>query len=334
MADNQANIDAIGDAVSSIKSDLDSAVGNLQAQAMATYTPAVTQVGFDNNPSWENIRGRDVTMPGLGDLPADRPNLIPPAFVFNPEDYLSADLLQRYSYESDFFDVFLDPRIRDYIDSQAYFLAQGVQDALFEVSRQRDLQILNDALDAIDRQQARRGFPIPTSIHAAARADVVKKYQDTYADRNKEITALIADKSLQEKMHAMDTGIKMEDIRSRFQLEFGRLYWQATDYLIKKYEADVRLAIADFEADLESVKLKANIDSKTSDTDLAYVRLDQEKELARLEATLAEMQGNIATWTKSVDMQVKAAESAIDYYSRTVLGWTGQANYVDIVDKT
>lgn len=334
MADNQANIDDAKTAADDLFSEAQSAISDLQAAASALYTAFLTQTGFDNNPNWNVDRGREVALSGMGGLPADAPTFDKPIFVFNPEDYLNSDLLQRYSYQSDFFDNFLDTRLRTYIDSAGYFLEQTVQDALFEQTRQRDLQTLNDALDAVDRKMARTGFPVPTSMHLAARNDIIKKYQDTYADRNKEITALIAAKSLEEKLAAIEAGVKMEDIRSRFQLEFGRLYWQAADYIIKKYESDVRAEMAEYEGQLKMILAKLEADRQMAGFDVQYEQMDQNKELARLEAHVAEMKVNFDSWKQEADMRLKAAEFAAEFYGKASLAWLGGVNLVDFVDKT
>lgn len=334
MADNAATFSWMEAQFSDLKSEAERAISELETKALSYYNPAVTQAGFDNNPSWDITRGREVTLASMGDLPASRPEFLPPAFVFNPEDYINADQLQKFSYTSDFFDNFLDERLREYIDSPGYFLDQAVQDALFQQTHERDMQALNDALDAVDRSQARRGFPAPSSMYLAARNEIIKKYQDTMADRNKEITALIADKSLQEKLAAIESGVRMEDIRSRFQLEYSRMYWQAADYLIKKYEVDVRSALATFEADLKMVMAKTEVDGKMADYDLEYEKMDSQKELARLQASLDEMKGNIETWTLHFKAGMEAAQASVNFYSSAAVGATSAVNAIDYVDKT
>lgn len=284
-------------------------------------------------PDWFISKAPNVPVPD-GSLPSSFDGVDVPAFVFNPEDYLNSDLLTRYSYDSDFFDNFLESRLKDYIDSQGYFLVQSVQDALFEQTRQRDLQTLNDGLDAVDRFQARRGFPLPSSMHLAARNDVIKKYQDTYADRNKEITALIADKSLQEKMHAMDTSIKMEDIRSRFQLEYGKMYWQAADYLIRKYQADVQAEVSRVDANIKMMQLELEAEIKNSDVTRDQITTENDKQKLRLNAEISELQQQIDLWKQTYQARINAAAEAVKYYQSYTMGLLGSYNAIDYADKT
>lgn len=288
--------------------------------------------GF-NVPDWSFFGAPTIPEPKRSDLPVDWKGIDIPQFVFNPEDYISADMLTRHTYVSEFFDDFLDSRLRSYIDSQSYFLAVEVQDALFEMSRQRDLQTLNDSLDAHDRMQARRGFPIPNSMITASRNELIKKHQDTEADRNREITALIAEKSLQEKQHAMDTAIKMEDIRSRFQLEYAKVYWQAADYLIKKFAMDVQAETSKVEAEIKMLTLIQSGRQRNSELALDEDQLDNQKNMARLQAEISEMNKQIEMWTETYKSRIQAAGEAVDYYKGAVLGLLGSYNAIDYVDK-
>lgn len=315
-----------------LESTLNSAIADLKAAASGYFIPDLTQAGFDSNPTWEVDRGREVTLSGLNDLPADRPTLTIPTFSYNPEDLFPPDLVQRYGYDSDFFDNFLDDKLRDFINSPTEFVSTEVQDAIFEQTRERDLRTLQDALDAADRQQAQRGFPIPTSMTTAARQEVTHNYTNTANDRNKETTALIADRAQRDKEHSIDAGIRMEDIRSRFQLESARLYWQASDYLIRKFEADVRAEIVRFNGELDLLKADTAVKQGMADKDLSYETLDQEKERARLQVSFEELRGTISTWQAQFAGRMSAAGQAVSHYSAEVNGWLSQTNAINYED--
>jgi hypothetical protein len=318
---------------SSLESTLDSAINDLKAAASGYFQPSLSQAGFDNNPSWEVDRGREVTLSGLNDLPADRPTLVIPDFTFNPEDLFPPELLTKYGYDSDFFDNFLDAKLREFINTPTTFISDEVQDAIFDQTRDRDLRTFRDALDATDRSMAqKRGFPAITSMHSAAQQEVAHNYTNTKDDRNKEETALIADKAQREQEHSIDAGIKMEDIRSRFQIAAAGLYWQASDYLIRKFEADVRAEITRFNGELDLLKADTAVKQGMADKDLSYEGLDQEKERARLTASFNELNGNVQTWMQSFNGRIKAAGQAVSHYSAEVNGWLGQTNAINYED--
>jgi hypothetical protein len=316
-----------------LESTLDSAISDLKTAASGYFQPSLSQAGFDNNPTWGVDRGREVTLSGLNDLPADRPTLTVPTFSYNPEDLFPPDLTQRYGYDSDFFDNFLDERLRDYIDTPTQFISEDVQDAIFDQTRDRDLRTLQDAMDAVDRQFAsQRGFPTVTDAQNTARLETTHNYTNTKNDRNKEETALIAERAQRDKEHSIDAGIKMEDIRSRFQLESANLYWRASDYLIRKFEADVRAEITRFNGELDLLKADTSVKQGMADKDLQYESLDQEKERARLQASFEELRGNVQTWMRSFDGRIKAAGQAVSHYSAEVNGWLSQTNAINYED--
>ena len=86
---------------------------------------------------------------------------------------------------SEFFDNFLEPQLIEFIEANSYFIREEVQDALFRLTHDRDLQILDDQIDKQDRVQARRGFPIPNAMILAARNEILKQYADRRGDRNR-----------------------------------------------------------------------------------------------------------------------------------------------------
>lgn len=332
MTFNETTAAASTAAAAALENELDSAIGDLKAAASGFFEPSLSQTGFDNNPTWSVDRGREVALSGLNDLPADRPALNIPTFSYNPGDLFPPDLTSRYGYDSDFFDNFLDAKLREFIDSPTTFISEDVQDAIFDQTRERDLQTLNDALDAVDRRQGRRGFPLLTSMSDAARDVVIDRYTNTKDDRNKEETALIADKAQQEQQHSIDAGIKMEDIRSRFQLESANLYWRASDYLVKQFESEVRAEIARFNGELDLVKADTSVKQGMAGFDQAYEQMDQAKELARLQGHVTEMTGNIDTWKQQFVGRIEAAAKAAGYYSSAVNSWLNQVNAINYED--
>ena len=334
MAVDNSNEAIVERELESLKGDVDSAISNLESAASARYYPEATQVGFDNNPTWDIIKGREVTLAGLGDLPSDRPELTIPPFVFNPEDYLNSDLLQKYSYISEFYDEVMEPKLVELINAQSYFIQKDVQDALFNLMHDRDIQILNDQTDAVDRKQAERGFPIPTSILMAARNEVIKQHGDKRFDRNSEITALIADRAHTGMLAALGEGNKMESVRSQFQLEYGKLYWQAAGYIINQWEAETKADIARFQGDLDLIKMRTATDDSMAGHDNEHLQRENQKELERLRTSIAEMQTRLQSWVKSADMRTQASTEALDYYKGHVEQTLGILNDVAYGEET
>ena len=290
---------------------------------------------------WNNLgdsdaptaKAREISLSDLGDLSAQRPRVTVPGFTFNPEDYLPPDLLKKYNYESEFFDTFLEGELREIIVSDIYFLSQDIQDALFAQTRQRDLRNLNDELDASARQTAAQtGFPIPTTLLTGAQDAILRRYHDTVADRNNQITVLSADKALDARMRGIDAGIRMEDIRSRFQLAYGQLYFNAAEYLVRKYQADVQAEVSRVNADLEQLRLKAQIDLGMVSADTAWNNTLTDRIQLRLNRLIQDANNDLEVQKTQAKMQLDALTKIIDYYSDAAAAYVGQMNGVNVVN--
>ncbi len=310
MAADPANEAIVTEEINYLKTEADAAVRDLKTAAQSYASFYAVQAGFDNNPSWEVGEGREVVLAGLGDLPGDRPELVIPPFVFNPEDYLNSDLLEKYSYISEFYDDIMEPKLVELIEAQSYFINESVQDALFALTHDRDIQILNDQIDAVDRKQASRGFPMPDSMLLAARNEVIVQHGDIRSGRNSEITALIAERAHTGMLAALGEGNKMEQVRSQFQLEFGKLYWNAAGYIINQWEAEVKAEIARFQGDLDLIKQNTGVDTTMAGFDLQYEQLENQKQLERLRVTVQELGMNLDSWKTSAGQRVAAARDA------------------------
>ncbi len=294
-------------------------------------------LGIANDKLWNTMgsihantdKAREISLGALSDLPSDRPKVNVPAFVFNPQDYLTTDLLQQYTYTSDFF-TYLDPNLRTFIETETAFIDQTVQDALFQQTYNRDLQTLNDALDAANRTQARRGFPIPNSMLLAAQADIIKKYQDVKADRNKEVTALIAERAHDGRKHSIESGIRMEDIRSRFQLEYGRLYFQVAEYLVRKYQADVQAEVARVSAELDQLKVKSTIDLGMVSSDNTWTGLQMENLRTQMTRIIEDAKAELDVQKTEAQMQMSALTKMIEFYTATHSAYVGQVTGISL----
>jgi hypothetical protein len=336
MAVDNSNEAIVERELQGLEADVDAAIRNLEAAASSRASFSVGQTGFDNNPTWTITKGREVALAGLGDLPVDRPELTYPPFVFNPEDYLNSDLLKKYSYDSEFYDNIMEPKLVDLINAQSYFIQADVQQALFDQMHERDIQVLNDQTDAVDRKQAERGFPMPTSILMSARNEVIKQHGDKRYDRNSEVTTIIADRAHAGMMGALGEGNKMESVRSQFQLEYGKLYWQAAGYIINQWEAEVKAEVARFQGDLDLIKSQTATEEAMAGHDQSYEAMEQAKQLERLRTAVAEMGVNLKTWLQETDMRMRSAQDSLNYYKGKVeqtLGILNDVAYEDYADK-
>ena len=291
-----------------------------------------------NEKLWNNFgsasanlaKAREISLGSLNDLPSPRPEVNIPAFVFNPEDLLSPDLLQKYTYPSEFFD-FLEPQLVEFITNETQFIDQTVQDALFQQTRERDLQTLSDAQDASDRVEARRAFPLHNSLSVTANNVVVTNYQNIQSDRNKEITSLIAERAQANSQHSIDAGIRMEDINSRFQLEYGRLYFQAAEYIVRKYQADIGAEVARVNSEIEQIKLLTQIDINSVGSDNTWNNTLVANLAQKVDQLIANANNDLAVQTAQSTQQMEALTKIINFYKDIHSSYTGQLNGINLV---
>jgi hypothetical protein len=321
--DNQTIYDGVKATSAILQAKVDSAVQDLVNEANRLSDPwdfveqdRKTESVTDHNP---------LSAPVI-------PEFTKPVFVFNPEDYVTGNL-DSYRYDSEFF-KFLDPKLREYIEEETTGISADIQQALFDLMYERDLQTLNDALDAVDRKQAQRGFPIPTSMMLAARNDVIKKYQDTRNDRNREVTALIAERAQANVHHAIDSGLKMEDINSRFQLEYFKTYFVMADSLIRKYAVEMEAAIKEFEANATTAVKKYETDKANWELDMKEdaIRIERLGQYINQEKSIAD-----ALIRQSADAAVRkleASRESVNYYKSAVSSALGQINAVNVASTT
>ena len=253
--------------------------------------------------------------------------------VFNaaPGDLLN-DTFKKHIYESAFF-TFLEPKLIEFITEESTGIDSDVQNALFDDMYERDLRTLNDALDQIERMHGGRGFPMPTSMLMAARNDATAKYQDTKDNRNREVTALIAERAQQNVHHAIDAGIKMEDIQSRFTIAFAQNWVSTLNFIIAQYNAEVAAAVATIDASIKEQTLivQSNIANGTIREGNADRHIEQYKVTTQNE--IQETKALIDQAIERYKMQLEGTGAVMEYYNASVSSALNQINGLSIVQE-
>lgn len=238
---------------------------------------------------------------------------------FDPNSFKQA------TYVSPFF-AFLGPQLIDFIQNGGPGISQSVQDALFGAMRERDLQLLSDALDVTRTNYGKRGFPLPTSMLRAQENELIKKYQDDRSNRNREITSLIAERAQDTMKAAVANGVRMEEVQSQFSLGFARLFVEVSTQLINQYRLLQDAAIAEFDGQIKAMLAKVQAGEANARTALGY----QEQVLKRwqIEATLAveETKALISQAENATAVKLQAAQGLAEFYKAAIVGTSGMAS--------
>ena len=170
----------------------------------------------------------------------------------------------------------LVPKLLEDVTTGGTGIDATVQAALFDAMYERDLQTLRDALDEVEANVARRGFPMPTSMSQASRDAVVQRYTDTKDQRSRDVTVLIAERAQQNVQFATtaiislmqidkDTFFKLVDRLGTLSDQLRTRLFQGIDAgeKIEKLKVDYSLGMARAYAEINNAaiaKFKANID--------------------------------------------------------------------------
>lgn len=320
MATPESIINQAAAYLSDIKNEALEAADKLESIASLPYQ---IWIDFPSTKTIELTKASPVT--GSEDLPSLSKVEMDLSMVgnFDPNNFKQA------TYISPFF-AFLEPKLEDFIENGGPGISEAVQQALFDNMRERDLQLVADALDMVRSNYGKTGFPLPTSMLRAQENEVVKKYQDDRSNRNREVTALIAERAQDTMKAAVSSGIRMEEVQSRFSLGFARLFMDVSSQLIQQYRLMQDAEIAEFEGQIKAILAKTQIAEINSRLEYAY----QEQLLKQWEietsAAIEKTKANIQQAAQATEVKLRAATGLSEFYKSMVAGIAGQANGIAI----
>lgn len=186
-----------------------------------------------------------------------------------------SDLAQELTeYKGHVFDApYLDEMqsvLMGWVESGGVGISDNVQTALWDDMRERDLQTLSDALDLAADTDAKRGFAYPTKRRRTS--EIITNYQMTRDNRNREITAKLAELAQQNVQNAIAQNISIEQIHSGFSLGLSGVWNNIKNRIIEKFRVEQEARIAEFngllstiQAGYEVAKVNADIDNRYQD---------------------------------------------------------------------
>ncbi len=239
----------------------------------------------------------------------------------DPENYTGT------KYVSDFFS-FLTAKIESLIGDGGVGISSSVQDALFNDMRERDLQTLDDALDAADSNIGRRGFALPSSLSANLREEVIAKYAQTRDNRNREITALIAERAANTMTALLNNGMTGEQAQMAFTTSFAQLVLDLGTQILTKYKYEQDSYLSKFESQVKKAQAKLDAAKVDQAADIAYNEGELREWTERVELSYKRTLGEIDQAVKYATMQVQAAESLVSYYGNVVTSANSQINAI------
>jgi hypothetical protein len=205
----------------------------------------------------------------------------------------------------------LESRFWTIVSNGGTFMDPAVQDAMFNATRDRDLQTLRDALDVLHDDDAAFGFPIPTDTYIARENELTKKYMDTRNDRNREITALIADLVQKAIIAASDGMVKIEELHATFTLGLGNLYAKLADTILNNARLELEARLGEFDGQLKAITAGYAVQEANARLDLGYWELLKSKWAVETQSLIEKAK----TIVEMLDDQTKIRLAALTTFS-------------------
>lgn len=232
--------------------------------------------------------------------------------------------------DTDYLDV-IAASILNFTDSTS----AATQAALFDSTRERDLQILDDSLLRVASADALSGFPLRTDMSMAARNELVKKYMDERETTSRQVTTLMADRAQTIALKGLDAKLSVAQIKLNLQQELKRTALALKGYFIEKYKAEIQAAVTVHE---EAVRtLLANLENKkavitaNSSIRIENQRANVAKETTRIERDLAvsteEHRANLQSNELNNSLMREQATIQIQEYLKEIDEGTQRAHY-------
>jgi len=248
MADAQTLINSIDSSLQELQSEAEDALEKLEDFA----TGSLTWVSFGSTPVFSPAE-----IPGVDQ--SDIPDLAKPTLPSNLA--LEPSVLERYNthvWSAAALDI-MQTKLMEFIQNGGTGIDLEVQDALFDADKERQDQVLRDAMDKAGARSSARGFRYPSSMTKAMQSEILQKWQFDMRERSREVVRLMAELAQKNVQFAIDEEIKIETLHSDFAIRYAGLFQNITSALVDKFRAETSAYIAEYEAATRYVLARVDV---------------------------------------------------------------------------
>ena len=233
-------------------------------------------------------------------------------------------------------------------------LSSEVQTAIFDATRARDLQAMNDKLDALSSIYARQGFPVPAQMLSYKQTEVANDYTNQQTTTNYKITELMTERAWQNQKFAEEMLFKVEALLAETNISLGNLFVNVANIYLTKYKAMLEASLGIFrekiqglatiyrtEADVKSqiVNTQFNMEKLKVDVNGEYDRLVLEKNRQANDAHLKKAEINSAEaiaeankqyqlWSLYVEDKNRVVQHRVNALSKMVEYWAAKTTAI------
>lgn len=249
---------------------------------------------------------------------------------YNPPNSIGNFQMEDHKMWKDALADKIESNISSYIDSMG-IPSSDFQNAIFNESYDRNLQVLNDLMDLADTKVGARGFTYPNGMVTAIKLDAQQKYQFDRNQVNRDVTKLVTEWARSNYQFAIEKGITFEQFHADFTYKYCTAYVDIYKNLIlssiELFKAQIGKYIEPIKALVEAAKLPIEVDKINSDISKANADLSASDNKRLIDEAIAkyntDVQASIATFTQQIHaLEVVAAQTAqfIQSASRSVIG--------------
>lgn len=241
------------------------------------------------------------------------------------------DRFKTHIWESSFFDD-LAATITAFIENGGTGISQTVQDAIFEQGYARRRRVLNDDLRSIFAGAGQRGWLLPRQMEIAARNDLIDKFDMDMNDINLKTVQIITERAQQNVQWAMEHGIKIEDIHQSFAINYGKLYFDIANNLLKAFEIEVTQRLKEYEGKLMGRAQEVEVARISASLDETYQKMLMEKWRIDLNEGTERGKSMIAQTFDRTRIRMEAIKGLTDYFRSAVAGAAGMVNAIETTE--
>lgn len=233
--------------------------------------------------------------------------------------------------------VWKDP-LADQIEASIsdYIISMGIpdkpyQDAIFNESYDRNLQVLNDLYELADAKVGARGFTYPNSMVTALKLDAQQKYQFDRNQISRDITKLVTEWARQNYQFAIEKGITFEQFHADFTYKYCTAFVEIYKSLvlasierfkaeISKYTEPIRGLVEAAKLPLEAGKINADIQKANIDSHIESNKALIQQEVAQYATDMNNAVQQFSVRVNALDSVAKQTSAFAQASSRSVIG--------------
>jgi hypothetical protein len=205
--------------------------------------------------------------------------------------------------------------VQGIIDSGGQNISPTVQDAVFNMGYERNLQILRDAIDITGARTGSRGYRYPNSMMKAQQDEILLNYMWQREDTNREIIRTMADIAQKNLDMAITAGVSINKAIAEIAIQNLTYLLEAQKLVYEKFRIEQEANLSLFKGQLEAIVAQFDALAKSQ-----QLQIQAETAVADLGVKASELE--LRKWMETSQIIVEKGKAQIQQM--------GEANKIKI----